>query len=967
MFSQATTNNSSYAQLNDFDEFKFKSHLDNSIEAIKKILDETAHGKIESAENVSHQYADKYSLAEYLTNSTLAASLHVFSLLGFNDSNMREMIKWNDQEGKSVSLRVIIEEKCVFVKETKREEEGDKQYVTNIEKSGYFGAAKEKITSKVVTTITEYHFTVYVSFKLVAYKGVGRTADSFIILQERISEQNLIRQSKQLPYPEISVKDFDVNITWLLKQYDPTSLITRFSIDRTSKECNTPVQNNAIKLSFNFFNDLSNWTLDIYKYLNDKIYKIYTNLIDIETSGIFIPISPLFKDNTEDGSDNVILENSIVNSLLLEHKRSLDEKCKTVLKLFSTPPKDSVTSILNPPDVINILVFLHLKDLVRYYLESVFFIEVMLRKQLISAIGKQITPADFTEYMCYHNRKLFKEQYRPKPMCLSVRRSLAHSPEGSVSLLLTDNNNVLFRSNNTKTSGIDSPIYTLSKTADSNNTSLMEFALNSSTTVRFGGSRHIHAWLAHSFSDSPTTSLHLVAQARQFSSFIVLVGRIASATAFDPKYAIIVQNKDDITIPLSLRQIPTPKEFKDAIQSLSPEQQQLAKAFRSMQLESTLFGICFIQIKPHLETVLNLPPDSLTKEIKLTQDLMKLFVEYQIPSDLLSFDGDANDATAIKLAAVSKNVNAIKEIIKGSKEEEIDEQKRIRQYKGQQEGFGGSAVFSFGNAAPAYEEQSKILNEDLQLKSSSLRSNSFGAVPQPRFRSSGIMVGMAAPAATPPPPPQTNVEVFKEAAPPSLPTPTTTNINADNNNINNNIPQPSETTNQSQTISGSVGIDYTKFPSLLDSLYSKYDSDNALRPTIIEIDNNWTKKSQPSLLLPQKKSSLDKDQLLTEKNNAFDLLDALSKSGSLVMDYTDLHIVIAATHSFDKTLMDTAVQKNINPIERVERSTLIMASAIYEVPDNKLLLESTQLDRVTKFTPGLFSITDGAADEDDDI
>ena len=45
-----------------------------------------------------------------------------------------------------------------------------------------------------------------------------------------------------------------------------------------------------------------------------------------------------------------------------------------------------------------------------------------------------------------------------------------------------------------------------------------------------------------------------------------------------------------------------------------------------------------IQIKPQLERVLNLPDDSLTKEIKLTQELMQLFIKYQIPSDLLSFD-----------------------------------------------------------------------------------------------------------------------------------------------------------------------------------------------------------------------------------------------------------------------------------------------------------------------------------------
>ncbi len=65
-----------------------------------------------------------------------------------------------------------------------------------------------------------------------------------------------------------------------------------------------------------------------------------------------------------------------------------------------------------------------------------------------------------------------------------------------------------------------------------------------------------------------------------------------------------MHNKDEVSIPLLLKQFPTPKEFRDAIESLSPEQQRFAKAFRSMQLESTLFGVCIIQIKPQLEKVL---------------------------------------------------------------------------------------------------------------------------------------------------------------------------------------------------------------------------------------------------------------------------------------------------------------------------------------------------------------------------
>lgn len=122
--------------------------------------------------------------------------------------------------------------------------------------------------------------------------------------------------------------------------------------------------------------------------------------------------------------------------------------------------------------------------------------------------------------------------------------------------------------------------------------------------------------------------MRLTARARQFSSFILLVGKIASADTFEPTHAgelivsflrllltlnnsclVIIQNKDDVLIPLLLETIPSAKAFRDAIESLSPEQQRFAKAFRAMQLESTLFALCVVEIKPQLERLLNLPPD----------------------------------------------------------------------------------------------------------------------------------------------------------------------------------------------------------------------------------------------------------------------------------------------------------------------------------------------------------------------
>ena len=134
-------------------------------------------------------------------------------------------------------------------------------------------------------------------------------------------------------------------------------------------------------------------------------------------------------------------------------------------------------------------------------------------------------------------------------------------------------------------SSMKSPICAI--TAAGRTPSTMTFPLNASTTVSFGGEVHLHAWLDHQFSGAKASKLSLVSRARQFSSFMVLIGRVSSPTSFDPKYAALVQNKDELEIPLELSTIPTPKEFKDAIESLSPEQQDFAKAFRAMQLEST--------------------------------------------------------------------------------------------------------------------------------------------------------------------------------------------------------------------------------------------------------------------------------------------------------------------------------------------------------------------------------------------
>ena len=153
---------------------------------------------------------------------------------------------------------------------------------------------------------------------------------------------------------------------------------------------------------------------------------------------------------------------------------------------------------------------------------------------------------------------------------------------------------------------------------------------------------------------------------------------------------------------------------------------------------------------------------------------------------------------------------------------------------------------------------------------------------------------------------------------------------------------------------GANAVDYTQIPALLDGKCEALDEDNALRPTTIKTGETWRLKFQKGLLSKPSSRSLGAEQQDEEKAKAFDLLDALSRSGVLSIESASLHVILAATHCFDKTMMDTIVQDNVNPIEPVERSLLIVAGVVHG-KDTRDMLQSTQVDRIARFAPQLLT------------
>jgi hypothetical protein len=692
-----------------------------------------------------------------------------------------------------------------------------------------------------------------------------------------------------------------------------------------------------------------------------------------------VVVSELNGGKEERGSGKLTARMLSVGDLTLflaEQRRSIAELCVSIETLETAFSEETSSGaeqqgtcsdrLLTSREVRLMLMVSHARDVAAQSIDGLDYIEWMLTSQLTAAIGKQLKAADFEKHMILHNQKVFKPEFVPVPFCYAVRRP-GHAPDGSIAIEFGSRE------------GEGQPVYT--HVARIPSEAAMSFAINASTRVSFTGERRLHALVAQQFREEPcappipTAPLSLVARARQFSSFLLMVGKMGSCDSFEPAAAIILQNKDELTIPLLLDQLPTPAAFRDAIHSLSPEQQRFARAFRDMQLSSSVFGILVIQLKPQLEKVLKLPRDSLTKEIRLTQDLLSLFIEYQVPTDLLTFDHPSEDwevvgnaggrgegvtgghgaaqAPAFAVEAVKGHVSSLKKMIEESKAAELAEQKSRADFEKARantaDPFGGFGGFCedpapMGGGGGKWGGRAPIKEGDCVMavaQSSCFGFTTSGAptahLPPPSSCPGSLMMKMRGG----PSPAAYCHESSSFAPPPAAETQRgkaqTEELRSESRDHDHVSSDDASGVADTSTVDVST-VDVTMMPRKLDAKLEAMDKDSAVRPTVIKTGKSWVRKTQPNLLGKHVSAVLDSAAQEAEKNKAFDLLDALSLSGALAIEGTELHVIVAATHRFDKALIDTVVQDNISPIDKLERSTIVIASTIHNVSPEQLLL-----------------------------
>jgi len=321
----------------------------------------------------------------------------------------------------------------------------------------------------------------------------------------------------------------------------------------------------------------------------------------------------------------------------------------------------------------------------------------------------------------------------------------------------------------------------------------------------------------------------------------------------------------------------------------------------------------------------------------------KLFVEYQIPSDLLSYDGIVDASPVEKVAKVKEHVNHIKKMIEKAKESELENAKQEAQmglYAGgaiddvEEEECGalfGQATFGCAIDYAVPPPCPKPLAAATAAPGRRLMKKSKARCAAPKMMMKSQMVSDQVYGGERSEP-TTEVEGSNEAG-----------------KVNNRDSMNQNEGNVLLDLDSGIS-DFSAIPKALDSAFEKYTDQEkyggTLRNVTLKTSSTWTKKTKPNILRPVETLVIGSDLQKVERDRAYDLLDALSKSGALEIQTGELHMVVASCHSFEKSLVNTIIQDNINPIEKIERSNLIAASIIHGAEDQTLLQNERDLKRL---------------------
>jgi len=314
-----------------FNETAFKARIEAALRRIRTVLDNTRNPQYPA--EVPHRYDDKYLLAELVTRVAVASWLQCLEVIGMSAEQLVQLHAW--AKTRSVTLRLVAQEDCSYLREETRKVESGEERVT--ETRGLLGGKTTK-TEKVITTVIEHFWRFDFKYQLVAFQGTS--IEEAITLHARAGGVEIKTTQKATPRPKAVVRSpLDLNLTWLLTHLDDDERAA-FSIDRAHADCHTPRRNKDIDAALLAFDEIAAWCASVTSYFLNDLFPAQQehgrDLSAINDRDVFVPVQPLFESDQVDGEG--ALPAVYPNAFLAEEQRSLAEKCRALATGF---PRDA--------------------------------------------------------------------------------------------------------------------------------------------------------------------------------------------------------------------------------------------------------------------------------------------------------------------------------------------------------------------------------------------------------------------------------------------------------------------------------------------------------------------------------------------------------------------------------------------------------------------------------------------------
>ena len=309
---------------------------------------------------------------------------------------------------------------------------------------------------KAINHVKEYHWETTINYIFSVYSGTA--VEDRKVIKSHTCKSTIITQTKgSMENTNFST---ELSLTWLMKQINTNELTSQFKVDTEDEDCRTPRRNEFVSRALDFAKKLKQWCQNIdTSFFNELIHRKILQRHDpakgpsttitlsqlrqvVQDQGpIFNPILPLVEESSgvdtgdiEDDVDRkhiiglqssiessdeskVLLSSKDISKLLNEHERALEAALDGVV---DTWPSDSSESILSSSEATFFLLISQLISLVSQYTDTLDYIESMMEKQLISAIGKRLTPKDLATFVTYHEARLLTPM--PRPFSHAIRR-----------------------------------------------------------------------------------------------------------------------------------------------------------------------------------------------------------------------------------------------------------------------------------------------------------------------------------------------------------------------------------------------------------------------------------------------------------------------------------------------------------------------------------------------------------------